>query len=107
MTLVLSEVIGLLAGAALWLGVAVALCAIPGLGIPRLLGERSNEAALRSAVIAGLLAAGLSARLGLSDPAGFEALRRPVPVLWILGGASLGAALTGLRLWRLSGRTEG
>ena len=106
MTLVLSEVVSLLVAAAVWLTVAVALGLAAGLAVAR---WRRGEAApaLRGAVVGGLLSAGVSSRLGLSDPAGFEIWGRPLPPLWVLGGAVAGTAMMRWRRNRVRGRGEG
>lgn len=106
MTLLLREVVGLLTAALLWLAVVAALCAVPGIVVSRTHRSRSG-AVLRVALVSGLLAAGLSARLGLPDPAGFAVAGRPVPALWTIAGATAGALLAGLGGRPVSDRTEG
>lgn len=106
MTLILSEVVSLLAAAAAWLAVAVALAMAAGYVVSRI--RRGDPAPTwRAAVVAGLLAAGLSSRLGLPDPARFEIWGRPLPPLWVLGGALTGAGVLRWRRSRVSDRGEG
>ena len=95
MTLLLREVVGLLVGTLVWLAVVVALCAVPGMLAARFRPTPSGTT-LRAALLGGLLAAGLSARLGVPDPALFTAAARPVPALWTLAGASVGVLLAAL-----------
>ncbi|MBI5157910.1 MAG: hypothetical protein HZA58_07870 [Acidimicrobiia bacterium] len=106
MTLILSEVVSLLGAATAWLAVAVALAVAAGYVVSRI--RRGDPApAWRAAVIAGLLGAGLSSRLGLPDPAGFEISGRPFPPLWVLAGATIGAGVLQWRRSRVSDRGEG
>ncbi len=106
MSLILSEVGSLLVAAVVWLAIVVALAAAVGFTVPTVTGGARGRA-LRAAVIGGLLSAGISSRLGLSDPAGFEVWGRPLPPLWVLGGAVAAAGAFGWRRNRISRRGEG
>lgn len=106
MTLILSEVATLLTATAAWLAIVVALGLVAGLGATRLC-HCPPAPVLRTAVLGGLLSAGLSWRLGFGDPISFEVWGRPLPPLWVLGGAVVGSGLALLRRSRISGRGEG
>ena len=97
MTLLLSEVAGLLAGTALWLLVVLAVGTIVGLAVGTAVHRTPPTRTVRVAVISGLLAAGAAQRLGLADPAAFAVMGRPVPPIWVVAGAAIGAALSGVR----------
>jgi len=105
-TLLLTEVGALLAGAALWLAVVVMLCAVPGLAVVRL-RRATATTVIRASVVAGVVVAGLAGRLGLGDPVTLEVMGRPIPVASVLGGACIGAVLAGWRRRGVSGRGEG
>jgi hypothetical protein len=48
---------------------------------------------LRWAVLGGLVTSGLASRLGWADPLGIAVMRRPLPVVFVLAGAAVGALL--------------
>ncbi len=104
MTLLLREVVSLLAGAIAWLAVIVALCAVPAFAASRLLRTRPYLAA---AVVGGLLVAGVSARLGVADPLGLTLNGGELPVLWTLAGAISGVLIVSIPRRSLNDRTEG
>ncbi len=104
MTLLLRELVSLLAGAIVWLAVVVTLCAVPALAASHLTRGRPHLAA---AVLGGLLGAGVSARLGLSDPAGLTLSGGEVPVLWTLAGGICGVLIVSIPRRSLSDRMEG
>lgn len=99
MTLLLRHTAESIVGAALWLGAAAALSLIPSLALTR----RWQPAPAAAAIAGGLVAAGLSVRLGWGDPATVVLVGRPLPVAWLLLGAGTGAVAAWLRRRRVSG----
>ncbi len=95
MTLLLREVAALLAGAATWLAMAVAVAAVPALLAST--GEQRGYRGrlLRLALVGGLLGAGIVSRLGGDDPLTLTVMRRPFPITWVLAGA-IAATVWGL-----------
>ncbi len=92
MTLLLGEVAALLGAAAIWLAAAVALALLGAVVVAAPARRHPRPIAMRVAVIAGLVAAGLAGRFSAPDPLEFNLMRRPLPVSWLLGGAIAGAA---------------
>lgn len=104
--MILRALLRLIGEVALWTALVAVVAGVVAVGARWVLRQREPielVALLGAAVVGALLFAGLSDRLGLPQPVVIDIGRRPLPLVWVAGGALAGVVATGAVRARMRG----